>query len=229
MVVTVEKEQTGVPKHNYTAVPPGAISRNLTKLREAAGMNRAELAKAADIASTSVRRFEDDYEPPSNHPMLESLATALSAKLGRDVTAELLEGGKAAEFTPFQWSRISQTWKKRRENGRTRKSKKAHSTEARVTTAPSRVKSQATASVSMRVEAQKTGLKTMEAELKKLLTNPRRLARTWAMTFNRHRMEGEEYILVPMNHFEKIFAAYLQSLKIDPKALINVNFEELFS
>lgn len=93
---------------SFTTSRPGAISKNLRRLRDETGLNRTQFSELSGIGTSSLEKFELVYEPPKNHPYLPVIAKALSKALNRDVSKELFDGGKEVELNNHQLARMYQ-------------------------------------------------------------------------------------------------------------------------
>jgi transcriptional regulator with XRE-family HTH domain len=91
---------------SYTSTRPGAVAGNIDKLRNEAGWTRHELAQQAGLTRGTMDKFELIYEPPTNHPYLPLIVSALSKALKRDVTNEIKKGGSEYDFDSRQLARI---------------------------------------------------------------------------------------------------------------------------
>lgn len=203
---------------DYTKNPPAAVSKNLRRLMDEAGMNVNSLAKATNIGKTTVRRFADLYEPPTNHPLLQAVARSLAIRLRRPahvVLEELVKGGTPADYTRNQWNRITGAIGRKTKTAVTKPTKrtpKAPSLEpAAIVARSKKVKA---------VAAQPTnGTKPVAADE----------LRTMVTTINMARMKGEKFLTVPIDTMTEMVSAALKDRGVNPnEVLIKMDFVDTF-
>ncbi len=217
------KPETFAPRSrgvDYAKTKPGAVSSNLHRLMTEANMKISQLAKASNVGDTTVRRFINNYEPPTNHPSLHAMAKALAVRLRRPqvrILEELLKGGAPLQFTMSQWMRINGDIGSTHRNTPTRKVKAKTTTPAPFIP---RKPSLEPSAVSKRVVARRKAAASNGAgsDLRTLVT-----------TLNMNRMQGEKFVTVPIDQLSDLVATALKASGRNPdEMLIRADFVDSF-
>jgi hypothetical protein len=236
--------QTFLPSDSridYSKNPPGRVSENLRRLMAEARVGSDLLSDRAKVGKTTIRRFLAAFEPPTNHPMLQTLARALAPRLRRPAEAvleELVKGGSPTQFTAYQWSRITGEIGSRTSGSvRPRKSRANGATRAPAngaTGAAGRAPSMAVSAVQKRVAkapavAPAAGRAVARPRPATAAARDAGALRTAVTTINMARMKGEKFVPMPVDQLTDLVAEALKGRGVDPAGvLVSADFADTF-